>query len=153
MQNNPEEIKLLQLILGDIPMPHFGTFHYNKPNHGLEVCKYYMLPITAEIECLVNEVLYDMVLKKELLGHLDYPLPLNQYGPSKQGLMVLSSGDHGDAAFWYHIKVHLLLPATRKEMQDISYHCSTAQVAYIDCSKDHYAVLQHTIASELEKEF
>ena len=71
MQNNPKEIKLLQLILGDIPMPHFGTFHYNKPNHGLEVCKYYMLPIMAEIECLVDEVLYDMVLKKEPLGCLD----------------------------------------------------------------------------------
>jgi hypothetical protein len=48
---------------------------------------------------------------------------------------------------------HLSSPATRKEMWDISYHCSTAQVAYIDCSKDHYAVLQHTIASKLNKEF
>jgi hypothetical protein len=82
---------------------------------------------------------------KELAKNLpapDYDLPpLFGIGPKRQGVTALQGGDHGDVAFRIHYQFHLSSPAERKRRGSANYACPLAQVAFAECKKDKFELL------------
>jgi hypothetical protein len=150
-------LKLKELEKG--PEPFFKVYKYCAPGKDPEKVKLWTTDVCEEMEHAIDQRYNEMIAEskkgskkhrrkaeKELsknLPALDYDLPpLSEHGPPRRGVTALQGGDHGDVAFRIHYQFHLASPKERKRRGSANYACPLAQVAFAECKKDKFELLE-----------
>lgn len=150
---NGKEEEQLEAEVGNKSVDHieFHTHIHYGPKKDPQYIRYYHadLPteICTEVEMHLNNIFNDNVQQTTYndVPVLDYTSPSN-----KQGITVVLGGDHGDSCFFYHAKLNLSSPQTRKEIGELSYECPTVPISYME-GRDAYEVLENTVAKKISE--
>ncbi len=148
LELQPEKLKDLEKG----PEPFFKVYKYCQQGKDPEKVKLWTTDVCEEVEHAIDQRYCEMIeeerttsRRKQLtknLPSLDYDLPPSvNGGPRRRGITALQGGDHGDVAFRIHYQFHLSSPQERKARGSASYACPLAQVAFAECKKDKFELL------------
>jgi hypothetical protein len=149
LELHPEKLKDLEKG----PEPVFKVYKYCQQGKDPEKVKLWTTDVCEEVEYAIDQRYGEMIeeesnkntRRKKLAKHLpslDYDLPPEfKGGPRRRGITALQGGDHGDVAFRIHYQFHLSSPQERKARGSASYACPLAQVAFAECKKDKFELL------------
>jgi hypothetical protein len=155
MELNVEKLKELEKG----PEPSFKVYKYCTQGKDPEKVKLWTTNVCDEMEHAIDQRYCEMIQESKCKGSkkhrrntakqlsknlpsLDYDLPpIEANGPSRRGITALQGGDHGDVAFRIHYQFHLSSPKERKARGSPNYACPLAQVAYAECKKDKFELL------------
>jgi hypothetical protein len=122
------------------PEPQFGTYKNESDNGDTENCLHWSTLMHEELSFAVeNEVVNRSTQDSKLQAGPMFP----------EEIGVIFGLDHGQGALRGYAKFLLTSPQERKERNDLSLGCPIAKICHVQCKKDTYRVVRHTVADKL----
>ena len=116
-----------------------------------EQCSFWNCDILLEVAAEIDLLLLELFLEEpdlKTIPLLDYPAP----GFDVAGIVALFGGDHGAGSCPCHLKINFSSPQVRKERGELNCRCPTVQIASIQCSKDSFESLSHTVMPKTKQQ-